>query len=62
MLKVSEIAKMYGVTTPAVRLWLKDGLKHDFEQEVGYRICIVIDPKDVDDYHKSKLEQKKKKA
>ena len=46
-LSVSETAANYGVTTMAVRHWLKKGLKHTTRREIGKKEYIVIDPKDV---------------
>lgn len=54
MLTVKETAEKYGVTTMAVRLWIKDGLKYKTEKIIGIKPRMIIDPKDVEKYHKSK--------
>ena len=49
-ISVLETAKQRGVTTMAVRYWLKRGLEHTTRREIGRKEYIVIDPKDVDDF------------
>ena len=49
-LSVNETAKQRGVTSMAVRYWLKKGLKHSTRREIGKKEYIVIDPKDVDEF------------
>jgi len=51
---VSEIARLYCVSSVAVRNWLKGGLRYKKEKVVGIKTRMVIDPKDVDEYHKGK--------
>ncbi len=57
MKTVREIASMFDVTPVSVRNWLKDGLPHSREKVIGSKTRIVIDPKDVVEYHKSKGEK-----
>lgn len=44
---VSEIAKMYNVTTMAVRHWIKKGLPYTTERVIGVKPRMVINPDDV---------------
>lgn len=54
MLTVREVAEKYGVSTMAVRHWLADGLPYKVEKIIGLKPRMIIDPKDVEAYHKSK--------
>lgn len=47
-LTVAETAEARGVTSMAVRYWIKNGLKFSTRREIGKKEHIVIDPKDVD--------------
>lgn len=49
---VAEIAEMYGVTSMAVRYWIKQGLEFSRRREIGRKEYIVINKKDVDKYLK----------
>lgn len=51
---VKETAKLFRVSSVAVRNWIKDGLPHEKEKVVGIKTRIVIDYKDVIEYHKAK--------
>lgn len=51
---VVEIATMYNVTEQSVRNWIKDGMKIKWDKKIGQKPHIIIDPKDVEEYHKSK--------
>lgn len=55
---VREIAEMYGVTVTAVRYWLKQGLDYEYEKVIGVKPRKVIDPKDVDEFIKSRIPKK----
>ena len=44
---VAEIAEKFGVTTMAVRHWIKKGLKTETEKIIGVKPRMVIDPEDV---------------
>ncbi len=48
--KVSEIAKMLGVSKIAVYNWLKDGLDYEWDSKIGARPYRVISLKDVEEY------------
>lgn len=47
---VSEIAKMYNVTTMGVRHWIKKGLPYEIEKVIGIKPRMVIDPNDVEEF------------
>ena len=47
---VMEIAMLFGVTDPAVRIWLKKGLPYEVERVLGLRPRKVIDPADVEKF------------
>lgn len=47
---VLEIARLYGVTDPAVRIWIKKGLPYEMEKVLGLKPRKVIDPKDVENF------------
>ena len=47
---VLEIARLFGVTDPAVRIWIKKGLPYEMEKVLGLRPRKVIDPKDVENF------------
>jgi DNA-binding transcriptional MerR regulator len=47
MKTVAEIAKMFGVTIPAVRYWIERGLPFTMANYVGFKQRKMIDPKDV---------------
>ena len=49
-LTVKETAISRGVTSMAVRYWIKNGLEYTTRREIGKKEHIVIDPKDVDKY------------
>ena len=49
---VEEIAKYYGVTGMAVRLWIKKGLPYKIEKVIGIKPRIVIAIKDVEHFLK----------
>ena len=44
---VTEIAEMFNVSTTAVRLWIKKGLKTETEKVIGLKPRMVIDKNDV---------------
>ncbi len=44
---VAEIAEQFGVTTMAVRHWIKKGLHTETERVIGVKPRMVIDPDDV---------------
>lgn len=44
---VTEIADMFNVSTTAVRLWIKKGLKTKTEKVIGLKPRMVIDKNDV---------------
>lgn len=54
MLTVKEVSEKYGVSTMAVRHWINDGLPYKVEKIIGLKPRMIIDPKDVEKYHKSK--------
>jgi len=54
MLTVTETAEKFNVTEQSVRNWIKDGMKINWKKEIGKKPHIIIDPKDVEKYHKSK--------
>jgi hypothetical protein len=54
MLTVTKTAEKFNVTEQSVRNWIKDGMKINWKKEIGKKPHIVIDPKDVEKYHKSK--------
>ena len=56
MKTVKEIAEMYGVTDVAVRQWLKNGLPYKKEKVIGVKTRTIINPKDVELYHKQKTD------
>ena len=58
MKKVSEIAKMYGVTSNGVRYWINKGLPFKIVKEIGKKPCKMISEKDVEDFLKSLNEVK----
>ena len=47
---VTEIAEMFNVSTTAVRLWIKKGLKTETEKVIGLKPRMVIDKNDVCDF------------
>ncbi len=47
---VLEIARLFGVTDPAVRIWIKKGLPYEMEKVLGLRPRKVIDPQDVENF------------
>lgn len=47
---VSEIAKMFGVSTTGVRHWIKKGLPFTTEKVIGIKPRMVINPIDVYDF------------
>jgi excisionase family DNA binding protein len=50
-LSVSEIAELFGVTTMAVRYWIKNGnLKGKQKREVGRKAYLVLNRLDIEDY------------
>ena len=49
---VEEIAKAYGVTSMAVRFWIKKGLPYKIEKVIGIKPRIVIETKNVDNFLK----------
>jgi predicted transcriptional regulator len=51
---VSEVAELYGVTSMAVRHWIKNGLKTDYEKVIGIKKRIILDLDDVAEYLKLK--------
>ena len=54
---IKDIAEKYGVTTMAVRYWIKDGnIPTSKEKVIGVKPGIIIELKDVEDYLKSKSE------
>jgi len=54
---IKDIAEKYGVTTMAVRYWIKDGnIPTSKEKVIGVKPRIIIELKDVEDYLKSKSE------
>lgn len=53
---ITEIAKIYGVTTMGVRYWIKNGLPYKTEKVIGLKPRIVINPEDVDKYLKLGIE------
>uniref|UniRef100_A0A6H1ZDU9 Putative DNA binding, helix-turn-helix domain containing protein n=1 Tax=viral metagenome TaxID=1070528 RepID=A0A6H1ZDU9_9ZZZZ len=51
MLKtVAEICKIYGVTDPCVRIWIKKGLPYKIEKVVGIKPRMVIQIEDVEKF------------
>lgn len=44
---VAEIAEQFGVTTMAVRHWIKKGLPYEIEKVIGIKPRMVIDPEEV---------------
>lgn len=54
LLTVQEIANLYGVTRMAVYNWIKDGLPYKKEKICGIKPYYIIDPDDVDAYHRRK--------
>ena len=50
MKTVQEIATMFGVSSVAVRNWLKDGLPYQKEKVIGIKTRTVIEPADVYNY------------
>ena len=44
---LAEIAKEYGVTYHAVRLWTTKGLEYQIERVVGQKPRRVVNPEDV---------------
>lgn len=52
MKKISEIAKIYGVTPNGVRYWIEKGLKFETFKEVGKKPYKVINEKDVEEFLK----------
>lgn len=44
---VTEIADMFNVSTTAVRLWIKKGLKTETEKVIGLKPRMVVDKNDV---------------
>jgi transposase-like protein len=47
---VSEVADYYGVTSMAVRHWIRKGLKTETEKVIGIKPRMVIDLKDVEEF------------
>lgn len=55
MKTIKEVAEIYKVTTMAVRHWIKDGnIPTKKEKVIGIKARIILDEKDVEEYHKSK--------
>ena len=52
LLKVSEIAEKFSVSQTSVRNWLRNGLKFEVSKEIGRKRFSLIDPDDVEEYHK----------
>ena len=52
LLKVSEIAEKFSVSQTSVRNWLRNGLKFEVSKEIGRKRFALIDPDDVEEYHK----------
>ena len=59
-LKVTEIAKLYGVTRMTVYNWMDDGLYYEMEYKPGKKPYAVIDPQDVEDHIEDKKMQTRK--
>ena len=51
---IQEIAEKFGVTHMAVRLWIKKGLPFQKEKIIGTKTRMIVDPKDVVEFHKIK--------
>ena len=54
MKTVAEIAKMHGISKVAVYNWIKAGLLHKKEKVIGIKTRVIIDPKDVVEFHNMK--------
>jgi len=54
MKTVIEISTHFGVSEQSIRNWIKDGLKVSWKKEIGRKPYILIDPKDVEEYHRKK--------
>lgn len=54
MLTVNQIAERFGVSSMAVRLWIKDGLPVKYEKVIGIKTRMIIDPENVIEYQKRK--------
>ncbi len=61
LFSVAEIALMFGVTCPAVRYWIKQGLATSKEKVIGKKERRVIKIKDVEDHLNIKLSEVEKK-
>ena len=55
MYTVQETATMFGVSSVAVRNWLKGGLPFKKEKVIGVKTRIIINPADVYAYQNSKV-------
>ena len=49
-LTVSQVAELYGVTTSAVRIWIKKGLPTETERVIGIKPRMVIELNDVEKF------------
>lgn len=48
MYTVRELAELYGVTTMAVRHWIKAGCPYEIERVIGVKTRMVLDKEKVD--------------
>lgn len=58
LLRVKEVADKYNVTIQTVYNWIREGLKHKTDYVPGSKPFVVIDLKDIEEFHKEKKGEK----